>query len=147
MTTPLMPELSAVNAEVFLRSWLLPVVATTPVGAGVGSKLWTVGFPKPYRAVRRVAGGYSEYGDEPLMRVHTFGASYSDAGSAAGVTDDRLRVLVEYPGWSTVLPDGGVAHCDWCEVSSGASEEPYSAETVVFRFVTEVRLGLSFVPA
>jgi len=45
------------------------------------------------------------------------------------------------------LSDGRVVHCDWVEIIAAAHEEPYSAESVVTRFVSEYRLGLSFVPA
>ncbi len=147
MTAPLKPETVAVNAEVFLRAWLLPIITTTPAAAAIGSKLWTTGLPKPYRAVRRITGPQTEYSDEPVMWVHTFGADYTAAANAAMATDDRVRVLVEYPGWGTTLPDGRVVQCDWVEIDAAAHEEPYSAESVVTRFVSEYRLGLSFVPA
>jgi len=147
MSAPLKPDLTAVNAEVFMRAWLLPIVTTSPAAAGIGSKLWATGLPKPYRAVRRVTGPQTEYTDEPVMHVHTFGADYSSAAAAAMATDDRVRVLVEYPGWGTTLSDGRVVHCDWVEIIAAAHEEPYSAEAVVTRFVSEYRLGLSFVPA
>lgn len=152
MTAPLEPDLTAVNAEVFLRAWLLPIVTTTPAAAAIGSKLWATGLPKPYRAVRRVTGPQTLYSDEPVMHVHTFGADpssrdhYTHAAIAATATDDRVRVLMEYPGWGTTLPDGRVVQCDWVEIVAAAHEEPYSAESVVTRFVSEYRLGLSFVP-
>ncbi len=144
MTAPLKPETSAVNAEVFLRAWLLPIVTTSPAAAAIGSKLWATGLPKPYRAVQRISGPQTEYTDEPLMWVHTFGPDYSTASQAATATDDRVRVLVEYPGWATTLPDGRTVHCDWAEIASAAHWEPYSASSVVERFVSEYRFGLSF---
>lgn len=147
MTAPLRPELKAINAEVFLRSWLLPIVTTTPANAAIGSKMWATGLPKPYRAIQRISGPQDEYTDTPLMWVHTFGADYSSASIAAGDTDDRVRVLVEYPNWGTTLPDGRVVRCDWAEIVSAAHWEPYSAGSVVERFVSEYRFGLSFAPA
>lgn len=147
MTAPLKPELKAINAEVWLRAWLLPIVTTTPAAAAIGSKLWATGLPKPYRAVQRISGAQTEYADEPLMWVHTFGADYTTAATAATDTDDRVRVLLEYPGWGTTLPDGRIVHCDWAEIVSAAHWEAYSAGSVVERFVSEYRFGLSFVRA
>lgn len=144
------------NAEGFLRAWLLPIVGTSPVDRGVGSALWNPSaqpaMPLPYRAVRRISGAITPYSDEPLMRVHSFGAGataqqhYSAAAAAGRKTDDRLLVLVDYPGWSTTV-SGVVVTCDWAEITEGARHEPYGAETVVERFVTELRLGLSLSPA
>jgi hypothetical protein len=138
------------NAEGFLRAWLLPIVGTSPVDRGVGSALWNPSaqpvMPLPYRAVRRISGAITPYSDEPLMRVHSFGATYSAASTAGRATDDRLLVLVDYPGWSTTV-SGVVVTCDWAEITEGARHEPYGAETVVERFVTELRLGLSLVSA
>lgn len=141
MTAPHKPDTTAVNAEVFLRAWLLPIAA----GPGsVGSKMWATGSPKPYRAVRRVTGPQTIYSDEPVMHVHTFGADYSSASLAATATDDRVRVLVEYPGWATTLPDGRKVCCTLAKIVAAAHEEPYSAESVVTRFVSEYRFVLSY---
>ncbi len=147
MTAPLKPDTTAVNAEVFLRAWLLPIVTTSPAAAAIGSKMWATGLPKPYRAIRRVTGPQEMYCDEPVMHVHTFGADYSSASVAASATDDRVRVLVEFPGWGTTLPNGRIVHCDWAEIIAAAHEESYGAESVVTRFVSEYRFGLSFVAA
>lgn len=151
MTAPLKPDTESVNAELWLRAWLLPIVTTSPAAKGVGSHLWVPGLPKPYRAVKRISGPQTEYTDEPLMWVHTFGEGgvegYPAAAAAAAATDDRVRVLVGYPGWGATLPDGRTVHCDWAEIVSAAHEEFYSAEPVVTRFVSEYRFGLSFVPA
>ena len=71
----------------------------------------------------------------------------TDAAREADRTDERFQMLVEYPGWNTVMADGRVAHCDWAEIVSAAHEEPYGAESVVTRFVSEYRLGISRVSA
>lgn len=138
------------NAEGFLRAWMLPIVTSSPAARGVGSALWNpaaqIAMPLPYRAVRRISGPITPYSDEPLMRVHSFGTDYSAASAAGRDTDDRLLVLVNYPGWSATV-SGVVVTCDWAEITEGARHEPYGAEAVVERFVTEVRLGLSLVPA
>ncbi|GAS95463.1 uncharacterized protein RMCC_2429 [Mycolicibacterium canariasense] len=151
MTAPLSLDETFTPAEELLRAWLLPIVTTSPAGRGVGSALWNpsaqVPMPLPYRAVRRISGPRTVYSDEPLMRVHTFGATYPLAAAAAEATDDRLLVLVDYPGYGITLPDGGVVHCDWAEITEAARHEPYGADTVVERFITEVRLGLSLVRA
>lgn len=147
MTAPLQHDLAAIPAEVFLRAWLLPIVTTSPATAGIGSKLWATGLPKPYRAVRRIAGPLTPYGDEPLMRVHTFDVDYTKAATEAAKTDSRVLVLVDYPGWSTTLPDGRVVHCDWAEITEAAHEESYGAESVVTRFVSEYRFGFSLIRA
>ncbi|WP_349318989.1 hypothetical protein [Mycolicibacterium canariasense] len=81
------------------------------------------------------------------MRIHTFGATYPLAADAADVTDNRMLVLVDYPGYGVTLSDGSVVHCDWAEITEAAHQEPYGADTIVERFVTEVRLGLSLVRA
>lgn len=150
MTAPLQASLRAVNAEAFLRAWLLPIVTTSPAGAGVGWKLWNPAasppMPKPYRAVRRISGPRTRYCDEPLMRVHTFGADQAEAGREADKTDSRVQVLVDYPGWNTTV-SGVVVHCDWAEIVEAAYEVPYSAESVVMRYVSEYRFGISLTPA
>ncbi|MCT7372935.1 hypothetical protein [Mycolicibacterium llatzerense] len=144
MTIPDHLDVSQVPAEVFLRARML----LTAAGPGsVGSKLWTAGMPLPYRTVRRLAGPLTPYGDEPLMRVHTFAATYSAAAIEAAKTDANILALVEYPGWDTTLPSGLVVHCDWAEITEAAHEEPYGAESVVTRFVSEYRFSLSLVPA
>lgn len=146
MTAPLQHDEKAINAEVFVRNWLLPITTA----AAIGSKLWTAStpaMPLPYRAVRRVAGSRTTDGDYPLVRVHTFAATYSAAATEADRTDSRMMVLADYPGWDTTLPTIGVAHCDWIEIVEAAYEVPYAAESVVTRFVSEYRFGISFVPA
>lgn len=148
MTAPLHLDERAASAEGFLRSWLLPIVGTTPTGRGIGSALWnpsaTPAMPLPYRGIRRISGPITPYSDEPLMRVHTFGKDYPEASAEGRKTDDRLLVLVDYPGWSVTI-GGLVVQCDWAEITEAARYEPYGAETVVERFITELRLGLSLV--
>lgn len=147
MSAPLHAEYTAIPAEVFLQCYLSPLVTVTPWQKAMGSKLWVAGLPKPYRAVRRISGARTADSDQPLMRVHTFGSSYTEAAEEAAKNDERVQVLVDYPGWSTTLPDGRVVHCDWAEITEAAHEEPYSAESVVTRFVSEYRFGISLVRA
>lgn len=147
MTAPLHGEYVAVPAESFLMCYLAPLVDSVPWQAAMAPKMWVAGAPKPYRAVRRLAGARTLYTDEPLMRVHTFAGSYTEASDEAAKNDERVQVLVDYPGWGTTLPSGLVVHCDWAEIVSAAHEEPYGAESVVTRFVSECRFGLSLVRA
>lgn len=147
MSAPLKPELTFIFAEVFLQCYLAPLTSVTPWQKAIASDMWAAGLPKPYRAVRRISGVRDLYTDEPLMRVHTFADTYTAAATEAGRTDDRVQVLVNYPGYGVTLPDGRVVHCDWAEISEAAREEPYAASSVVKRFVSEYRFGLSLVPA
>lgn len=146
MSAPLRLDEKAVPAEAFLRAWLKPVVTTTPTDKGIGSALWNSDMPLPYRAVRRIAGPRTPYSDEPLMRVHSFGKDYPAASLEGMKTDDRILVLVDYPGWATTV-GGLTVHCDWVEITEAARHEPYGSENVVERFITELRLGLSLVRA
>lgn len=141
MTAPLQHHLKAPLAVHFLTAWYLPI--TEP--ARVGAKRWTAGGPLPYRAIVRVSGHMTSDADYPLMRVHTFAPNITEALLEGQKTDDRMQILVDYPGWGTVMPNGKVAHCDWAEISEAAHEEPYAAESVVTRMVSEYRLGLSLV--
>ena len=144
MTQPVQLDETQVPAEVFLRARMQ---LTDPTPGAVGSALWSAKLPKPYRACRRIAGPLTPYGDEPLMRVHTFAATYSEAAAEALKTDANILVLVDYPGWGTTLPNGLVVTCDWAEITEAAHEEPYGAESVVTRFVSEYRFCLSLVRA
>lgn len=142
MSAPLQYDQGTPLAEAFLRAWLLPI-ATGP--GAVSSELWGRGRPQLYRAVRRISGPLTLDSDQPLMRVHTFGATYTEAATEAARTDSRMLVLAEYPGWSTELGSGARACCDWAEITEAARHESYSAESVVTRFVSEYRLGISLV--
>lgn len=144
MTQPVHLDETQVPAEVFLRARMM---LTDPTPGAVGSALWSSKLPVPYRACRRIAGPLTPYGDEPLMRVHTFAATYSEAATEAAKTDANILTLVNYPGWATTLPNGLVVNCDWAEITDAAHEEPYGAESVVTRFVSEYRFSLSLVPA
>jgi hypothetical protein len=147
MTAPLQHDLKAVNAEVFLSAWLLPLIATTPASEAIGSKRWAAGMVLPYRTVRRITGMRTIDADLPMMRVDTLAASYTDAAREADRTDSRVMVLVNNPEWGIPMPDGSTAFCEWAEISAAAHEEPYAAQSVVTRFVSEYRFGLSFVTA
>lgn len=147
MSAPLTLGETFVPAEVWLARYLSPLAAVTPWQRVIASQMWTAGAPKPYRAVRRITGPRTVYSDEPVMRVHTFADTYSAAAFEAGRTDDIVLVLVDYPGWGTTMPDGRIVQCDWAEIVEAAHEEPYAASSVVTRFVSEYRFGLSSAPS
>lgn len=148
MTAPLQSDYKALNAVGFLIAWFKPINATP---GSTGAKLWVSGNPKPYRAITRVAGGRTDDADYPTLRIHTFidaaANNYSAGMAEVDKTDQRALQLVQFPGWDTVLPDGSVAQCEWAELTEAAHEEDYGAESVVLRFVSELKLGLSLVPA
>ena len=140
MSAPLHDE-APPNSEVFVIAWLLPLAGA----GGVGSKLWTAGMPKPYRAVRRVTGADDLISDYPVMRVHTFAATYSLAATEADKTHRRMLLLAEDP-LSDVSIGSATANCEWLKTDEGPREEPYGAESAVIRFVAEYCLGLHFAP-
>ena len=148
MTAPLTSDYKALNAVGFLIAWFKPI-NTTP--GSTGAKLWATGNPKPYRAITRVTGGRTDDADYPMLRIHTFidaaPNAYTAGMAEVDKTDQRAMQLVHNPGLDTVMPDGSVAHCDWAELTEAAHEEEYGAESVVLRFVSELKLGISFVPA
>lgn len=134
-----MPEFwTPPNAEAFVLAWLLPFT-----GAGaLGSERWTAGMVLPYRTVTRVAGPRTENADLPTIRVHTFAETYTEAAREGKNTDDRMMILVNDPSQDIVMADG-IANCDWLEISEAAHYEDYASKSVVTRFVSEYRLGLS----
>ncbi|SBS73775.1 hypothetical protein MHPYR_180055 [uncultured Mycobacterium sp.] len=148
MTAPLTADYKAINAVSFAIAWYRPIAATA---GSLGAKLWVAGQPKPYRAITRVTGGRTDDTDYPTLRIHTFidsaANSYSAGMAEVDKTDARALQLVHNPGLDTVMPDGSVAHCDWAELTEAAHEEDYGAESVVLRFVSELKLGISLVPA
>ena len=147
MTAPTQHDEKWVAAEVWLQRYLSPLVSVTPWQTALGSKLWATGMPKPYRAVRRITGPRDEFTDEPVMRVHTFDATYTGAAIEAARNDDMIVELVRYPGWAVTMPDSSVVRCEWAEITEAAHEEDYGAESVVTRFVSEYRFGFSDIPA
>lgn len=134
------------NSEAFVRAWLLPLAASP---AGVGTELWNPGaqpvMPLPYRAVHRVTGSGDLITDRAVVWVHTFAATYAAASHAATDTHLRMLMLADDPLLDVSMPDGGVANCesvsgDW------PHEEPYGAEAIVRRFVSEYTIALHFIP-
>lgn len=129
------------NAEAFVIAWLLPLAGGYDK---IGSKMWAAGMPKPYFMVRRITGGTDLITDYPLMRVHTFAASYTEASHKAWDAHRRMLMLANDPLLDVTMPDGSLANCEWLCADEGPHEEPYAAESVVTRFIAEYTLGLHF---
>ena len=117
MTAPQQLSNKSINSVAFLTAWYLPI--TTP--AAIGSKMWATGLPKPYRAVQRISGPRTADSDQPLIWVHTFAATYTDAAREADRTDERFQMLV---GIRAGTPSPGRWPCrarDWAEIVSAIS--------------------------
>lgn len=143
MTTPLAAEYKAVDPYVFGCTYFAPLGAAN----AIGTQPWNRDLPKPYRWISVVSNPRTDDASWPVIRVHTLAATFSEAAREAARTDDRAQVLVDYPGWLTTLPGGQIATCFSAEILEGAHEEPYAAETVARRFVSEFRFGFALVPA
>jgi hypothetical protein len=131
---------AAPNAEAFVRAWLLPL-ATDP--ALVGSARWQAGMGLPYRSVTRLGGPSTLISDFPVVRVHTFAATYTDASREADRTHRRMLLLARDLGDVTVAL--ATANCSSVEMLTAPREEPYGAESVVRRFISEYALELRYV--
>lgn len=141
MTAPLRAEFRAINPIEFCVSYFKPLGDPTAIAA----KRWSANLPMPYRWVSVISNPRHESASWPVVRVHTLAAKYSDAAREADRTDERAQVLVDYPGWPVTLPGGVVVRCFFAEIIESAHEEPYAAESVATRFVSEYRFGLGFV--
>jgi hypothetical protein len=131
------------NEVVFVLAHLLPLAGEVDK---LGAHRWAAGMPLPYRSVTVIPGGSDLITRSSLVRVHTFGATYTEAARAADDTDRRMLVLAEDPLFNVPMPDGTVANCQSLDGRSGPREEPYGAESVVIRFISEYDLALRFGP-
>jgi len=137
-------ELAAPNAEAFVRAWLLPLAGDPSL---VGSQRWTAGMGLPYRAVSRLGGDSDLIIDVAVLRVHTFAATYTDAAREADRTHRRMLLLGLDPLAEVTLAGGITASCSSLDRATGPAEQPYGAETVVTRFISDYTLTLRFAPA
>lgn len=133
MSAPLASSAKAIDPMVFALGWFRPLGAADATAA----KRWATGLPKPYRWVTVISDPRAGYVSYPVIRVHTLAGTYTEAAREAIRTDNRAQVLVDYPGW--------VPNCLFAEITEAAHEEPYAAESVATRFVSEYRFGFSFV--
>lgn len=143
MSAPLQAEFRAIDPIAFCLSYFAPLGNANAIAA----KRWAVGLPKPYRWVSVISNPRLERASRPVVRVHTLAETYTEAAREANRTDERAQVLVDYPGWPVTLPGGAVVRCFFAEILESAHEEPYAAESVATRFVSEYRFGLSFISA
>lgn len=136
------------NSVAFVIAHLLPLAAELS-GAPqtrVGAKRWTSGMPVPYWLVSGIDSDDDLISAFPIVRVHTFGATYTEASQQADKAHRRMLVIKEDPLYTVTL-SGGVAANGQVLRSKGPTWEPYGAETVVERFVAEYHLELRFTPA
>lgn len=143
MTAPLAAEYKAVDPILFTTSYFKPLGASN----AIAPKRWATGMVMPYRWVEVVSNPRAAYASWPVVRVHTLAATYTAAAIEANRTDARAQVLVDYPGWPVTLPDSSIVKCFFAEITEAAHEEPYAAETVATRFVSEYRFGIGFTRA
>lgn len=141
MTEPLLYDKAPPNSVAFVLAWLLPLV-DSPLK--VGSKRWATGGPLPYRMVNRITGSDDLITDYPVISVHTFAATETDAQREADKTHRRMLLLADDPLLDITMADASLANCEWLETLEGPHPEPYSAESVVTRLVARYQLGLHF---
>ncbi len=130
------------QAIAFVLAHLLPLAVSTD---RLGSKRWKAGMPTPYRMVSGFGGPNDGFTQWSTIRVHDFGATETEAQREAIRTERRMQILIRKPYTDVVMADGRIANCEWCEHVDGPREEPYSAESVVVRLITEYNFAHSFV--
>jgi hypothetical protein len=144
VTAPLKSEYTSVDPILFGISYFRPLAASPNA---IAAKRWGSGMVLPYRWVSAPATTRTADASYSTIRLHVIAATFTDAARAGKDNDDRAQVLVDYPGWTFALPDGRVVACEWFEIPEAAHEEPYAAETVATRFVSEYKFGASLVTA
>lgn len=132
------------NGIVFVIAHLLPLATTPNPQDSVAAKRWAAGMPLPYRAVTRVTGATDLLADHPRIRVHTFGATFTEAMLEADRSHMRMLLLLNDPLYDVVMPGGSIANCESLDASDGPHEEPYASSSVVTRFVAEYLPVLRF---
>lgn len=135
-------ELAAANAVGFVIAHLTPLALSDK---HIGARKWVTGNEMPYRWVTRVAGPEDDWADFPVIRTHTLARSYDEAAREADETHRRMRLLVENPQDVDMVIEGRAVDLEDCETLMAPRPEPYTAESVATRFVSEYRLVISFV--
>ena len=126
------------DVEEFTIAWLAPLGpagAERPAGAAL-----------PYRMVNRITGADDLISDDPVISVHTFGASRAAAKTAAKITHRRMLLLAYDPMNDVTLAGSVLANCEYLETVEGPRWEFYQDNTI-WRYVARYRLGLKFVAA
>lgn len=142
MPATLLYDKAPPNSVAFVLAWLRPLVVDP---TKLGSKRWVAGGPLPYRMVNRIAGADDLITDYPVVSVHTFAGTETDAQREADNTHRRMLMLADDPLLDVVMADASLANCEWLETLEGPRPEPYSAESVVTRLVARYQLGLHFI--
>lgn len=125
MTVPLASTYKPVDPMVFALNWFKPLGATDAIGA----KRWAAGMVMPYRWPKVIDNRRIGYVTHLSLSMNTLAATFTEAAREANRTDDRAQVLVDYTGW--------VPNLVRAKIVSAAHEEPYAADSVATRFVSE----------
>lgn len=129
---------------VFVMAHLMPLATTPNPQDSVVPKRWSAGMPLPCWAVTGLGGPTDFLADHPRIRVHTFGATYTDAMLRSWDAHQRMMLLLNNPLYDVVMPDGSIANCESLDAPDSPHEEPYAASSVVTRFVAEYLPVLRF---
>jgi len=127
----------APDVEEFVVAWLTPL-GPTSVERPAGATL-------PYRMVNRVAGAddLAIFSDDPVVSVHTFAATRTQAKTEARITHRRMLVLANNP-MTNVTITGGLANVEYLETFEGPYWVDYLDKTIS-RYVARYRLGFKFI--
>lgn len=126
------------DAEEVIIAWLKPLGRTA-----INRK---TNDPLPFRVVRRVAGDEDEiqFSDNPVVSVHTFGASEQQTKDETRLTHRRMLLLARNPLEDIVLPGGRIANVEYLNVFESPTWSDYGDDNI-FRKVARYQFGLSFV--
>lgn len=147
-----MSDRRAPGAVPFVLAYLLPFIRAqepplSPATAHLGAKRWKAGGPLPYWTVTALGGPEDMLSAYPTVRVHTLAAGDTAATAWAELLHSHMLDLVDDPLIDVAMADGTLAGVDWVEVISLPHEEPYAAESVVTRLISEYQLALPRVRA
>lgn len=144
------------NSQAFYLAWLLPLTGIDlPVTApftvdpdtlAIGAKRWQAGMPLPYRMIRVIPGGNDLITSYAKIRVHTFHETYTQASHEADRSHLRMMLLADDPLLDVLMFDGSTANCASLSCCEESHEEPYTASSVVTRFVAEYDSALRLTP-
>ena len=135
------------DSVAFVMAHLMPLaqqLSGSPL-ARVAPKRWNADLPLPYWMVVGIDSDEDLISAFPIVRVHTFGKDYPEAWRHATDAHRRMQLIENDPLTDVQLAPGVVANGQVLRAKA-PHEEPYSAETVVTRFVAEYHLELRFTP-
>jgi hypothetical protein len=133
---------AAPNVTAYLLAWLLPLAGDQH---HLGAKRWQAGDPRPYYLVNRIDGADDEYtfSDEPIVSIHVFADSYTEAARLADQMHKRMRVLIDDPSTDVTMADGSIVNAEWVQTVEVPTRRDYG-DTSIERFVGRYRLSLHF---